>query len=590
MYLTEIVLESDRLSVLDKLLQMLKLNAQILWGEDFTLMNLLNLIAGVIVIATAAINLLKWVKNNILKLSAPYREYIDVIDGIFGSDDVRKNVAKYYIPTRCQDKDPCNEEEIYEFNGKYVTEELIPFFCDKAFSSESFGKYYMILADSGMGKTTFLVRLYRDYVLRINLRHRKKLRVCFVTLTESDFLSKIRNVEKPEKTILLLDALDENTDAIEDCRVFLKKLLEETKKFNKIVITCRTQFFSNQNSEPRKTGLVHAGLGNKSSEFIKKYITPFSDREVKQYLRKRFRFRFRFRKAAKKIVDEVPQVMARPLILYWIDCLVDKEKPMKYSFQIYGRILDRWIERECNSEWNERETGKVTKRKLKFLSCKIAQYMLENKVTVIPAAEVDSLAKEQDINLEPILARSRSLLNRNSSGEYKFAHRSFLEFILAKMVYDNRELPLNEDFLHSMSGFRKFFCDYLRRDLMETYGEERLNRIYAEHLPLRFTLQDAFGPQTLKLYSVISHVMLDGFVTLRVKIAFFRKKTDLDSQTNNRLLLVQEIILGSPKNHYAGIETSRLFLASDGFYKMYVSPYIEDASDIRYIEWNKLPL
>ena len=174
-----------------------------------------------------------------------------------------------------------------------------------AFASESFGKYYIILADSGMGKTTFLVRLYRDYILKINLRRRKKLSICFVTLTESDFLSKIKSVEKPEKTILLLDALDENTEAINDCDAFLKQLLETTKRFNKIVITCRTQFFSNQRSEPRKTGLIHAGTGNKSSEFIRKYITPFSDREVKQYLRKRFRFRFKFRKEAKRIVDKV---------------------------------------------------------------------------------------------------------------------------------------------------------------------------------------------------------------------------------------------------------------------------------------------
>lgn len=135
MYLTEIIQGTETLSVFEKL-------APILWGGTFTWKDLLEFIGVVFGTPIAVFTTIQFLKNNLMRLSAPYREYKTVIDGIYGTS-VRKNVSKYYIPTRCQDKDPCNEEEIYEFNGKYVTEKLIPFFCNKAFVSESFGKYYI---------------------------------------------------------------------------------------------------------------------------------------------------------------------------------------------------------------------------------------------------------------------------------------------------------------------------------------------------------------------------------------------------------------------------------------------------------------
>lgn len=537
----------------------------------------------------AVFTAIQFLKNNLMRLSAPYREYKTVIDGIFGAS-VRKNVSKYYIPTRCQDKDPCNEEEIYEFNGKYVTEKLIPFFCNKAFASESFGKYYMILADSGMGKTTFLVRLYRDYVLKIKLLPRKKMGICFVSLTEKDWISRIRNVTVPGNTILLMDALDENSEAIADCDLFLKRILDETKKFNKIVITCRTQFFSNQKSEPKRTGLVHAGTGKKSSEFIKKYVTPFTEHEVDLYLKKRFKFNYFLQKDAKKIIRKVPEVMARPLILNWIDYLLDKKKPLNYSFEIYGRIMSEWVERECGGQWIEKDSGKLTKGKLVRLSYEIAQYMLDNEVTLVPAEIVDEMARKENIEIEPILAKSRSLLNRNSNGEFKFAHRSFLEFILAKKVYEKKEIPTNDYFLHSMSGFRRFFCEYIKRDLCATYGVEELNHYFAEpEIFSMTTLEGAFGPDVLKLYSVKNHKWSDNSCALLVKIAFFSKDIYriLPGIECNYLLF--EIVLGKQKKHYAQIARSSVMIANNTFTDTHITPFLDDVSDIRQVGWDCLP-
>lgn len=72
----------------------------------------------------------------------------------FGFDKQTKQSMKYYVPTRGIDIDPCDKEDIDENSGF----ELIPFFMRVFKNTDS--QYFIILADSGMGKTTFLLKLF----------------------------------------------------------------------------------------------------------------------------------------------------------------------------------------------------------------------------------------------------------------------------------------------------------------------------------------------------------------------------------------------------------------------------------------------
>ena len=58
------------------------------------------------------------------------------------SEVYREALSKYYIPTRAQEIDPCNQEEIRNNNGKFYSFLLIPFFKKEAFKRSSTGKYY----------------------------------------------------------------------------------------------------------------------------------------------------------------------------------------------------------------------------------------------------------------------------------------------------------------------------------------------------------------------------------------------------------------------------------------------------------------
>lgn len=76
-------------------------------------------------------------------------------------DNVTKQSMKYYVPTTGQKRDPCTEEE----NIRCFSIDLTSYFIKQVFEKLN-GQYYIILADSGMGKTTFLLHLFFQYYKR----------------------------------------------------------------------------------------------------------------------------------------------------------------------------------------------------------------------------------------------------------------------------------------------------------------------------------------------------------------------------------------------------------------------------------------
>ena len=212
-------------------------------------------------------------------------------------------------------------------------------------------------------------------------------------------------------------------------------------------------------------------MGRKSNEITKKYLSPFSDEEVKQYLSKYYRFDKKKREQAFAIVQKVPALMARPVILNWMDFLCDASQEYDYTFLIYTTILDKWIEREKLS---------ASGKKLRELSLAVAEYMFINKTTTMPGNKVDEIASRKRIEILPIIAKSRSLLNRNSAGEYKFAHRSFLEYLTVYCVF-TKKYPLETmKYVFTSSGTRRFLFEILLHSatLRKYWANDQSNRLY----------------------------------------------------------------------------------------------------------------
>src|SRR5690606_7751375 len=78
---------------------------------------------------------------------------------------------KYFVNTKCQSVSPSITSEPGHSFAFVPRELIIPFFIKKVFNYfDNDSKYFLILADSGMGKTTFLINLlikFRQNQLRL---------------------------------------------------------------------------------------------------------------------------------------------------------------------------------------------------------------------------------------------------------------------------------------------------------------------------------------------------------------------------------------------------------------------------------------
>ena len=175
----------------------------------------------------------------------------------FTIDKQTKRALRYYIPTRGQNIDPCSEDD-YSTRHTFVTTKLVPYFIRTIFKQEE-TQYFLVLADSGMGKTTFLLKLFMNYYKKIFRKHD----IVLIPLSLANSVNLIREISDKSNTILLLDGFDEDIFAMEDYHKRLKKLCDEAELFYKVIITCRTQFFPSSADEPQKVGKMRIGVGKK---------------------------------------------------------------------------------------------------------------------------------------------------------------------------------------------------------------------------------------------------------------------------------------------------------------------------------------
>jgi len=351
---------------------------------------------------------------------------------LYTPEDILR-ATTYYIRPNCQQLDPAGGEESRLLAP--VQEDLFKT-IDRLLASPSDYKYTILLADSGMGKTSFVLNYYAYHWRHWRKRRRFDLAVVPLGIPNADEL--VKKIPNPQNTVLFFDAFDEDTRAIRNHRECLGQLLELSKTFRQVLITCRTQFFLKEEEIPRETGMIRIGVisAGQSREYLfyKLYLSPFTDEQVEAYLKRRFSiWRRRQRRAAWKIVEKIPDLIARPMLLSFIKELVDSRKSFQYAFQIYEEMVEGWLKRE----------GGFVKDKeaLRRFSEQLAVDLYLNRQTRraerVPSAELLPLARRFGITLEEWQLRGRSLLNRDAEGNYKFAYRSIMEYLFIKRFVDD---------------------------------------------------------------------------------------------------------------------------------------------------------
>lgn len=219
-----------------------------------------------------------------------------------------KYQIKAFIPTRYQENIPDLESKDY---ASYFEKDIFDKFNEaeegKSLYERLFRKYHpwkkwrprkqekniLILADSGMGKTTLLEKLFLNYRLSFINVVQPDLSICLYRIhssTEKHRERIINNKKQKNNTILLLDSLDEYDLKEQDKNpiVTLKNLYEKYNDFKATIITCRTQYISEYINDIRNLNL----------DIKIYYMYPFTEKEAENFISQkvpRFKLYMNFR-------------------------------------------------------------------------------------------------------------------------------------------------------------------------------------------------------------------------------------------------------------------------------------------------------
>lgn len=372
-------------------------------------------------------------------------------DSAFEIEVKRCKRKEVYVQPRLTDTSPYISDNSIQ-NQHLWKQNLNAYFIDKIFKeSNDDDKVFCILADTGMGKTTALVNLFYSYVNKYN-KTNLPFEIRLLSFTDENIFDKINALDNKSNTILLLDAVDESSEAQDDDKYseFLKKLEQTYRDFAFVITTCRPQFFGEGKDEFDNTNV------RRNSYFVrckKLYLDYFDNTQVSEYLDKMSRKRINHSKRAKAehIINSCPDIAMRPLVLNYIEYLVADDKEYNTTREIYDVIVKRLIARDIRKNF-PRNVDKREKQWLE-LSSEVAGHMYREHAfrTTVTEAEIAEIVEKFNKNIpdaDKVVAqtfRERSLLTRYGT-EYRFSHKSFYEFLMAYRFF------LNNSEIKSMQG------------------------------------------------------------------------------------------------------------------------------------------
>ena len=426
------------------------------------------------IILTACISYLLIYLGKSLRLRCRIRKTSRNLEPYYDEYSV-KRATKYFISTNGQNISPTKEEEP-AIGNKFITRnKLIPFFINNVFQGKKESdKFYLILADSGMGKTTFLINLYIRYNSVFNFKSKNDVKMKWLPFGDERIIQTLKNITQDEakNTILLLDAFDEykglltpiTPDGLTDDERFRKQLdeiFEITRDFRNVIISSRTQYFPAQEENPYELNIPRFGK-NGFHKLSKLYLSPFDEKDIKKYLNKKFGifkvWNFKKKSRAKKITGgDSHKLMVRPMLLSYIDYLVDGDISYEKTFDIYDTLIKKWIEREGIKRKHNNEIREKFKKDLLKFSKLVAIEMYKSKEYSkgIDKNTAQEICKKHNLNLEGYEITGQSLLTRDVAGNWKFAHKSIYEFFIAEKAIEDIYFGFNLD-ITSLDMTKKF--------------------------------------------------------------------------------------------------------------------------------------
>jgi len=243
---------------------------------------------------------------------------------------------------------------------------------------------------------------------------------------------------------------------------------------SKIIITGRPNFFLDDNEMKAALGIHEPTLERPYCQAL--HLSPFAVDKIEESLRAvNKQTRQEIVKLAKED-DKFKEIVSRPSLLYIVATLWQRKQLSQYkgrmnSALVMGMFIKQSLARQTAKVQDHRDFMVLNSSEREYFMLGIAAYMAVNKLPnqitkqqlheavrlllkVIPdsASTVDTMSKEKSIPLRQRLpkddaekafeyvktdVRSCGLLvsDLSKSGAFKFAHKSFMEYLFANLVH-----------------------------------------------------------------------------------------------------------------------------------------------------------
>lgn len=437
------------------------------------------------------------------------------LSSVFGDP---KALSKYYVEPNCQHHNPADSDDDVVANIRMSAFKFLSEFLSKKSDIPDGRSHCLLLADAGMGKTSLFVIFKLMHIMSFLP---KKVNCDLIKLGRTS-INDINRIHDPRNTILLLDALDEDPEGVLNIENRIVDLLEVTSGFKKVLISCRTQYLPEGDFSPfDHLGVLH----------LKGYVCPtiflslFEEDQVTEYLKKRFPRSQNKRLRSQKIIQSMESLRFRPLLLSFIEDLLDVDDSQLTEYHVYHRLIVAWLRRE------ERKIRKhlkieVSWEELLSICVEVSVFMQRGDGRDLIPEDLEALIrKNKKYKLfKKIDVGGRSLLNKNSDGAFRFSHYSIQEFLIAYSVVENK---INSD---DLTRSTSRVLDFLRPF---NWGEIKVDALYFDDLEIKnMEIEDAILSEVSFDRAVFCDTTFSSSNFSRTRLndcEFFRCKfTDID--------------------------------------------------------------
>ncbi len=270
--------------------------------------------------------------------------------------------------------------------------------------------------------------------------------------------SRFEQLVKDGKVILIFDAFDEMADRVnwDITSGNFRELVRCADLKGKVVITCRTHYFKDRKEQmltilggARSTEIeseLYRTISNRPDADVV-YLQEFDDEQIKSYLK--LVAGEGWERDWQTISDprnyNLEDLSKRPLLLEMIVKSLPelKRRGTINTANLYQVYTDSWIDRE---ETKERALNREIKERLVFeLAWRMWRESKEDRGIYYRDLEnflrplyQSRQADFGDYKLEQVASEMQlaSFLNRDADGNFKFMHKSFMEFFLARKLHE----------------------------------------------------------------------------------------------------------------------------------------------------------